>query len=84
MTRRYIIVEGLYAGTGDLAPLDKILKLKQKYKYRLVVDESLSMGAMGATGRGAAEHWGLRPADVDIVCASLGEAPKARWSHDSM
>ena len=67
------MVEGLYAGTGDLAPLDHIVKLKRRYKYRLVVDESLSMGAMGATGRGAAQHFGLQPADVDIVCASLGE-----------
>ena len=34
MNRRFIVVEGIYAGLGDLAPLDKICELKKKYKYR--------------------------------------------------
>ena len=73
LNRRYIVVEGLYQGTGDLAPLAQIAALKRRYKYRLVVDESLAVGALGPTGRGAAQHCGLQPQDVDIVCSSLGE-----------
>lgn len=46
----------------------------QRYKYRLVVDESLSLGVLGPTGRGAAEHYGLSPGQVEIVGASLGAA----------
>ena len=67
------MVEGLYQGTGDLAPLAQIVALKRKYKYRLVVDESLALGTLGNTGRGAAQLCGLQPQDVEIVVASLGE-----------
>lgn len=74
LTRRFIIVEGIYANFGDLAPLDKIAQLKEKYKYRLIVDESFSFGVLGATGRGACEHFGLQSSQVDIVCAGLGAA----------
>ena len=71
------MVEGLYQGTGDLAPLAQIAALKRRYKYRLVVDESLAVGTLGPTGRGAAQHCGLQPQDVDIVCSSLGECAGA-------
>ena len=41
-------------------------------RYRLVVDESLALGVLGENGRGACEHWGLRPGDAEIVSASIG------------
>ena len=41
-------------------------------RYRLVVDESLALGVLGARGRGACEHWGLAPGEVEIVAASMG------------
>jgi hypothetical protein len=44
----------------------------QKYKYRLVVDESLSLGVLGKQGRGAAEHFGYTPEEVEIIGGSLG------------
>mmetsp|Transcript_15665 Transcript_15665/g.47228 ORF Transcript_15665/g.47228 Transcript_15665/m.47228 type:complete len:672 (-) Transcript_15665:679-2694(-) len=74
LNRRYIVVEGIYVNAGDLAPLQAICALKYKYKYRLVVDESISLGVLGKTGRGAAEHAGLQPRDVDIIAASLGNS----------
>lgn len=74
MNRRFIIVEGIYANTGDLAPLAAIKQLKEQYKYRLLVDESMSLGVLGATGRGATEHYGLSPEDSEIIGASLGNA----------
>lgn len=74
LNRRYLVVEGIYANTGDLAPLAQIATLKHKYKYRLLVDESLSLGVLGAQGRGAAEAAGLKPSDVDITAASLGNS----------
>lgn len=45
-----------------------------RYKYRLLVDESLSLGVLGAHGRGAAEAAGLTSSDVDIIAASLGNS----------
>ncbi len=41
-------------------------------RYRLVVDESLALGVLGQHGRGACEHWGLRPGDAEVVSASMG------------
>ena len=44
----------------------------QKYKYRLIVDESLSLGVLGKNGRGATEHFGIGPGEAEIIGASLG------------
>ena len=72
LNRRFIVVEGISQNLGDVAPLDEIFKLKERFKYRLVLDESLSFGVLGKTGRGAAEHFGLMPGQVEIVAASMG------------
>ena len=74
LNRRFIVVEGIYANTGEIAPLADIMKLKEKYKYRLVVDESISLGVLGPGGRGAIEEAGLKSSDVEIIGASLGNA----------
>lgn len=68
--RRFIVVEGVAASDGAVAPLPEIVRLKKKYKYRLVVDESMALGSLGTRGRGACEHFGLRPAGV---CSRRGE-----------
>lgn len=72
LNRRYIVTEGVFAATGELAPLADIHRLKHKYRYRMLVDESFSLGVLGVHGRGACERAGLGPSDVEIVCASLG------------
>ena len=149
LNRRFIVVEGIYANTGELAPLEGLKALKevrapcfpaprvcwrvwrgfsaergcllglwlwrivssserllpkrgiraacmprgckclatsspcphsgassssllQRYKYRLIVDESVSLGVLGKQGRGAAEHFGYAPEDVEIVGGSMG------------
>lgn len=74
LNRRFIVVEGIYAYTGEIAPLQDIARLKNRYKYRLLVDESISFCVLGKHGRGAADAAGLTPDDVDIVGSSLGNA----------
>ena len=74
LNRRFILVEGIYHTSGDVAPLDEVYRLKCTYKYRLIVDESLAFGVLGKTGRGACEHFGLAPNQVDIVTASLSNS----------
>lgn len=69
--RRFIVCEGLYRNFGDLAPLDEIMKLKQQFKWRLFLDESMAVGVLGATGRGAHDHFGVPIGDVDLVIAAL-------------
>jgi len=74
LNRRFVVVEGVYHHTGDVAELKRIVEIKNRYKFRLLVDESLSIGTLGATGRGACEHCGVAPEDVEIVAGSLGHA----------
>jgi serine palmitoyltransferase len=73
--RKMIVVEGVYANSGDAAPLRAIWELKERHRYRLCVDESHALGVLGARGRGACEAAGLQPGrDVEVVCGTLGAA----------
>ena len=70
--RRFIVVEGIYKNYGSVCPLDELIQLKEEFCYRLVLDESFSFGAMGKTGRGALEHFGLKPMQhAEIITISL-------------
>lgn len=72
--RRFIVVEGISAYHGDLAPLDRIVALKEKYNFRLLLDESFSLGILGKSGLGALEHFSVDRGDVEIATADLGNA----------
>lgn len=72
LNRRFLVVEGIYINTGEVAPLRSLYELKERYKFRLILDESVSLGVLGATGRGAWEEAGLSVGDVDIIAASMG------------
>lgn len=54
-TRRFLVAEGIYMNTGEMCPLAELVALRQKYKLRLILDESISFGAIGAHGRGLTE-----------------------------
>ncbi|VDI52096.1 serine palmitoyltransferase [Mytilus galloprovincialis] len=71
VTRRFVVVEGLYFNHGDICPLPKIVELKWKYKLRLFMEESFSLGVLGANGRGVTEHYNISVDEVDLIAASL-------------
>ncbi|KAG0348801.1 serine palmitoyltransferase component [Podila minutissima] len=71
LTRRFIVTEALFQNYGDIAPLDKIMELKHKYKYRVVLDESNSFGLLGKTGRGLTEVYNISARDVDMIVGSM-------------
>lgn len=71
ITRRYIVIEGLYHNYGDFAPLPKIVELKDKYKYRLIMDDSYAIGAVGNTGRGTCEVFNVPVKKIDILTGCL-------------
>lgn len=69
--RRFIITEGIFRNTGEIAPLQEIIQLKEKYCYRIIVDESMSFGTIGKTGRGVTEHFGIPIKDVEIILVAM-------------
>jgi serine palmitoyltransferase len=71
LTRRFIVTEGLFENTGDIVDLPAIIELKQRYKYRLILDESYSFGVLGRTGRGVTEHQNVDPQSVEMLVGSL-------------
>ncbi|CAH7665982.1 pyridoxal phosphate-dependent transferase [Phakopsora pachyrhizi] len=71
LTRKFIITEGLFECDGTLCNLKKIIELKEKYKFRLILDETWSIGSIGVTGRGLTEYFGIHPESVDILVGSL-------------
>lgn len=69
--RRFLVVEGIYMNYGDICPLKEIIEIKNKYKIRLFVDESISLGVIGKTGRGVTEYFGVDIDEIDLISASL-------------
>ncbi|XP_076875751.1 serine palmitoyltransferase 1 [Brachyhypopomus gauderio] len=74
VTRRFIVVEGLYINTSDLCPLPELVKLKYKYKVRIFLEESMSFGVLGEHGRGVTEHFGVNIEDIDLISANMENA----------
>ena len=72
--RVLIAAEGVYGMDGDLAPLDRLIELKRKYKALLLVDEVHSLGVVGRTGRGIGEHFGVDRGDVDLWMGTLSKS----------
>ena len=74
LNRRFIVTEGIALHSGDISPLPHIVRLKQRYKYRLILDDTLAIGVLGATGRGSLEHWAVGIEQCDLYCASMDGA----------
>lgn len=70
---RIIVTDGVFSMDGNVAPMDKICALAQKYDALVMVDECHSAGVVGATGRGVTEKFNLR-GEVDIITGTLGKA----------
>lgn len=47
------------------------IELKRRYKFRLILDETLSFGVLGRTGRGVTEHQNVDPSQIDMIIGSL-------------
>lgn len=70
--RKIIITEGVFSMRGDMSPLPDIVALAKKYKAILFLDDAHAIGHLGKTGRGSAEHWGVK--GVDIVVGTFSKA----------
>ncbi|MDO9549221.1 MAG: glycine C-acetyltransferase [Candidatus Marinimicrobia bacterium] len=70
---RLIATDGVFSMDGDIARLDKICVLADKYDALVMVDDSHATGYIGSTGRGTAEHHGVM-GRVDIITTTFGKA----------
>ena len=70
---RIIITDGVFSMDGNVAPMDKIVALAEKYDALLAVDESHSAGVVGKTGRGVSELFDCF-GKIDIYTGTLGKA----------
>ncbi|MCK5465446.1 MAG: glycine C-acetyltransferase [Bacteroidales bacterium] len=70
---RIIVTDGVFSMDGNVAPMDRIVELAERYDALVMVDECHSAGVVGDTGRGVTELYDIR-GKVDIITGTLGKA----------
>ncbi|MCQ2142683.1 MAG: pyridoxal phosphate-dependent aminotransferase family protein [Bacteroidales bacterium] len=68
-----LITEGVFGMTGALGILDQIAALKDKYDFRILIDDAHGFGNMGPTGRGTSEHFGVMD-KIDIYIGAYAKS----------
>jgi glycine C-acetyltransferase len=70
---RLVATDGAFSMDGDIAKLDEICELADKYDAMVMIDDAHSTGFLGKTGRGTPEHRGVM-GRIDIITGTLGKA----------
>jgi len=68
-----VITEGVFGMSGDLGKLDEIVALKQKYQFRILLDDAHGFGTMGKTGAGVSEHFDVMDG-IDLFFGTFAKA----------
>ena len=68
-----MLFRSVYGMTGGLGCLDKIVELKKKYNFRILIDDAHGFGVMGANGRGTSEHYGVMD-EVDLYFGAYAKS----------
>jgi glycine C-acetyltransferase len=68
-----VITEGVFGMKGDLGALDEIVKFKEEYGFRLLVDDAHGFGVMGKKGIGAGEHLGVQD-QIDVLFCTFAKS----------
>lgn len=71
---RLIITDGVFSMDGDLAKLDAIVELAEKYKCRVMVDDAHGLGIVGLTGKGTAQYYQVMD-KIDLHVGMLSKTP---------
>ncbi|THJ18375.1 MAG: glycine C-acetyltransferase [Nitrospira sp. CG24B] len=69
---RLIVTDGVFSMDGDLAKLDRIVELAERYDAVVVVDDSHATGVLGPKGRGTPAHFGVADR-IEMVTSTLGK-----------
>ncbi|HDO27473.1 MAG TPA: glycine C-acetyltransferase, partial [Bacteroidetes bacterium] len=70
---RVVVTDGVFSMDGNVAPVDKIVELAERYDALVLVDESHSAGVVGHTGRGVSEHFDIF-GRIDMITGTLGKS----------
>jgi len=70
---RFIVTDGVFSMEGDIAKLDEIADLANKYHARVMVDDAHSIGVLGPKGEGTAAHFGITK-DVDLIMGTFSKS----------
>lgn len=68
-----VITEGVFGMTGNTGKLDEIVKLKEKFAFRLLVDDAHGFGTMGETGAGTGEYYGVQDG-IDVYFSTFAKS----------
>src|SRR6478736_9550722 len=68
-----VITEGVFGMAGDQGKLKEIAALKEKYQFRLLVDDAHGFGTLGKTGAGAGEEQGVQD-DIDLYFSTFAKS----------
>ncbi len=74
--RKLIVTDGVFSMDGDMAPLDDIVDLAQKYDAMVMVDDAHATGVIGENGRGTPEYFGVE-GKVDMIMGTLSKSAGA-------
>jgi 7-keto-8-aminopelargonate synthetase-like enzyme len=73
-TNIWIFVEGIYSMEGTICNLPGIVKLKNRYNFKLFIDEAHSIGALGKEGKGVCQYYNINPNDVDVLMGTFSKS----------
>ncbi len=74
--RKVIITDSVFSMDGDIAPLDRIVELAERYQCMVMIDEAHALGVLGKDGKGAAQHFSV----TDKIDIQMGTFSKAAGS----
>ncbi len=69
-----VFIEGVYSMDGDIPNLPEFIRIRNKYKVLLYVDEAHSMGCIGDGGRGISRYYDIDPTEVDVWMGTLSKS----------
>ena len=70
---RLVVSDGVFSMGGDIINLPELVKVAKKHGARIMIDDAHSIGVLGKTGAGTAEHFGLQK-DVDLVMGTFSKS----------
>jgi 8-amino-7-oxononanoate synthase len=70
---RLVVVDGVFSMEGDIAPLPEIVKIARDFQAAIMVDDAHSLGVLGRSGRGTAEHFDLEN-EVHLIMGTFSKS----------